>query len=354
MNIILDTLYLRRPRIEYVSPPICPIQCPLASASGSSMSISISNPIPMPVPPGAIQIYGGPILTVPKKDALGFSVYKTPCGDPSGTLTLVADGLSFDELSLCKAGYYKVSIVTDTEEGALSDAVYCDGVNRAILPLPAADSGNYRVYYSADNTTFSALMFWPVTSGAYQFCDLACYEITYLTFSGESPPSPVNCACLTFADPPADGCLSVPYSSAISVENGTGPYFWELIGGTPPTGLTVHVGGTDDPTLLIDGTPIATGRFSFTVKVTDIEGLYSSQTFEIDVVESRPDSPLLPAQLGQDYNQALTAEGGQPPASFALAAGQMPPGLTLNSDGTITGVPLTAGTFTFLVEVTTP
>jgi hypothetical protein len=39
MNIILDTLFLRKPRIEYVSPPICEATI-LASGSGESIMTS--------------------------------------------------------------------------------------------------------------------------------------------------------------------------------------------------------------------------------------------------------------------------------------------------------------------------
>ena len=64
-------------------------------------------------------------------------------------------------------------------------------------------------------------------------------------------------------------------------------------------------------------------------------------------------SNALPAgELGVAYTGALTASGGILPAMWVLTAGSLPAGLTLNSDGTITGVPTTAATASFTAQVT--
>lgn len=63
----------------------------------------------------------------------------------------------------------------------------------------------------------------------------------------------------------------------------------------------------------------------------------------------------LPAgTIGAAYNATLTATGGTPPYSWAVTAGTLPPGLSLNaSSGAITGTPAgPAGTSNFTVTIT--
>jgi hypothetical protein len=55
--------------------------------------------------------------------------------------------------------------------------------------------------------------------------------------------------------------------------------------------------------------------------------------------------------VGSDYSAALEATGGVGNFQWSLSAGQLPPGLSLAASGTITGVPTTAGNFSFTVKV---
>jgi len=50
------------------------------------------------------------------------------------------------------------------------------------------------------------------------------------------------------------------------------------------------------------------------------------------------------------YSQTLTSTGGTGTVTWSLDSGSLPPGLSLNSSGTISGTPTTAGTYTFMVE----
>lgn len=52
------------------------------------------------------------------------------------------------------------------------------------------------------------------------------------------------------------------------------------------------------------------------------------------------------------YLQTLAASGGEAPYTWSLASGTLPAGLTLGSDGVISGTPTTAGTSTFTVRAT--
>jgi hypothetical protein len=55
--------------------------------------------------------------------------------------------------------------------------------------------------------------------------------------------------------------------------------------------------------------------------------------------------------VGHAYSTTLAACCGTAPYTFAVAAGTLPPGLTLQANGAITGTPTQAGTFNFTVHV---
>src|SRR5271167_1079174 len=63
-------------------------------------------------------------------------------------------------------------------------------------------------------------------------------------------------------------------------------------------------------------------------------------------------SSLPTVQVGVAYNTQLAAAGGTPPYIWSLASGNLPPGLTLASNGAIAGTATAAGTFNISVMVT--
>lgn len=52
------------------------------------------------------------------------------------------------------------------------------------------------------------------------------------------------------------------------------------------------------------------------------------------------------------YNASVTASGGTTPYGYAVTAGALPAGLTLGTNGVITGTPTTVGTFNFSITAT--
>lgn len=56
--------------------------------------------------------------------------------------------------------------------------------------------------------------------------------------------------------------------------------------------------------------------------------------------------------LEASYNQTITASGCTAPYTFAVTSGALPPGLTLATNGTVSGTPTGAGSFTFSVTAT--
>ena len=65
-----------------------------------------------------------------------------------------------------------------------------------------------------------------------------------------------------------------------------------------------------------------------------------------------PASLPMPA-AGVAYNQTIIASGGVGPYTYAVAAGSLPSGLTLNtSTGQITGTPTAGGAYSFTITAT--
>ena len=81
----------------------------------------------------------------------------------------------------------------------------------------------------------------------------------------------------------------------------------------------------------------------------------NSDSFVFTVSEASPSftasSPPSSAAVGTSYaGYAFSASGGG--MTYAVASGALPPGLTLASNGSLSGTPTTAGTFTFSVSAT--
>lgn len=81
------------------------------------------------------------------------------------------------------------------------------------------------------------------------------------------------------------------------------------------------------------------------------QGAISSQTSTPhDILIS---SELPAATMGTSYNSMISVTGGTPPYRFSIAAGSLPPGLTLNAtSGSVSGRPSIASRFSFAVSVT--
>lgn len=80
--------------------------------------------------------------------------------------------------------------------------------------------------------------------------------------------------------------------------------------------------------------------------VSVVDGSSSGEALAITSSDTLPE-----ASVGQPYATILAASGGVPPYSWSLTSGSsLPGGLTLSSDGIISGVPTSGGTSRFIVQ----
>lgn len=152
-----------------------------------------------------------------------------------------------------------------------------------------------------------------------------------------------------------DGEIGVVYSATVAAMGGATPYAFSVSNGAMPPGLQLEASG------VITGVPISAGSFSFTVQVTDggMPAQVATRSYSIAILAGPGPDPLtiltsaLPGgTVGSTYAASLAAMGGTPPYAWTLDAGTtLPPGLALAQDGTITGMPTTAGTYAFTVTL---
>jgi len=172
------------------------------------------------------------------------------------------------------------------------------------------------------------------------------------------------------------GTVGSPYSFTFTGAGGCGPalpYQFSLIGGTLPPGLTLASSGT------VSGTPTSAGGWSFWVNLSDqnppsaswcVPGAAQREfTITINGPGGSPNpspgpaptptpalsittSGLPEAMVGAAYSTTLSASGGSGTKSWTLATGSLPAGLSLSSDGVLSGTPTAPGTASFTAKVT--
>ena len=205
-------------------------------------------------------------------------------------------------------------------------------------------------------------------SGAYVYIvgtpsavsPLTTYTLTVSDSLGHTNASPFTFTLQIEATGPIldqmapGGDVGIPYSYQFtSTLGGTAPFTWGLVyycGGynAMPPGLTLSAGG------VLSGTPTTVGSYIFCADVTDNLGVFNSGPVTIAIAPATLTITAPPAapHVGQAYSGLFTVTGGTNPYHWALASGSLPPGLTFDKFGHLTGTPTTAGAYTFTVQVT--
>ncbi|MGO4701983.1 putative Ig domain-containing protein [Dyella sp. 2RAB6] len=257
-------------------------------------------------------------------------------------------------------------------------------INVVTLPPPIANPVSATVAYNSTNnpitlnlTGGAAASVAVGTQAAHGTATAAGTSITYTPTPGYAGPdsftytatntsgtSAPATATITVSPPtitytpssPAAGTVATAYSQSLAgATGGATPYTYTIASGALPAGITLAANGT------LSGTPTANGSFNFTVKATDSStgtGPFSATsgtltlTIAAPTVVYTPTNPL-PATVGVAYSRSLaSATGGTAPYTYTIATGSLPAGVTLASNGTLSGTPTAGGTFNFTVKAT--
>jgi hypothetical protein len=137
--------------------------------------------------------------------------------------------------------------------------------------------------------------------------------------------------------------VALPFSAS----GGKAPYLFTASGVLPP-GLTLAEEG------LLHGRPAQAGVFTFDVSARDANGRTAprSVSFTVVALPSITTTTLPDGDPGKAWSSRLAASGGRAPLTWSLASGALPSGLSLASDGTLSGTPSAAGASSFTVRVT--
>jgi len=155
----------------------------------------------------------------------------------------------------------------------------------------------------------------------------------------------------------ASRSVSVAWGGTVNVDLSTCHFFGLGVVSTPATHGSVTPG---DPEPLDSynythngSTPVGGGSDSFVVLDDNSDFITVTVTINPPVsaiVVSPATLPTLTA--GNAFSQTLTSSGGTGPYSYGVQSGLLPPGLTLNSAGLLSGTPTQRGGYAFTVRST--
>lgn len=139
----------------------------------------------------------------------------------------------------------------------------------------------------------------------------------------------------------------------LTAGGGTPPYTWSLASGSLPYGFTL------DPSGSLRGFPTAEDSTSFTLRVQDSAGQTATRDLTMRVVQALRVlyDPVPATQRQASYSHTFRVVGGVPPYqwSHVQSTGALPPGLSLSSNGVLSGTvspSATIGSYYFGLRVT--
>jgi hypothetical protein len=119
-----------------------------------------------------------------------------------------------------------------------------------------------------------------------------------------------------------------------------------------PPNLTLSVNGQ------IQGTPANTGACTFTVQLNDNNGSVTNRSLTLHINAGGATLQITTTTLSNatqnaSYSNRLAAAGGTPPYTWSLSPGSASPpsGISLSTNGILSGTPIGSGTATFIPQV---
>ncbi|HSZ62831.1 MAG TPA: putative Ig domain-containing protein [Terriglobales bacterium] len=171
-------------------------------------------------------------------------------------------------------------------------------------------------------------------AGAGLLSGLIVLALLVLSGCGSSAPPPMAVALSPSSTPGIDQAQTVPITATVSNDPKTAGVTWAVSGGGTLTGTTTAAATYNAPASV-------TTAFTATVTATSVSDATKVATLQIKVAPLPAiTTTSFTATAGTSYNGALSESGGTSPYTFAITAGSLPAGLSLNSStGAITGMP---------------
>jgi hypothetical protein len=198
-----------------------------------------------------------------------------------------------------------------------------------LLSVPGVLSGT-----PTANGTFN----FSVTATGFGNCTSAPKAYTIVIGGG-------GCPTITLPNIATSGSVGSPYNESVAASP-SGSYTYTMTSGAPPPGVTFYSAAA-----LLYGYPTAAGSYSFTIKATDSNGCMGSRDYTVNIGLGFAPSLLPDATIGRGYTQRFQPLGTVSGVSFTIPAGKLPKGLSLATDGTLSGTPTEKGSFPLKLRV---
>ncbi len=188
----------------------------------------------------------------------------------------------------------------------------------------------------------------PTQAGGFDIV-VSAKDANGCTGSGATYHLVINCQSIAVTNPAVTtGTAAAPFSQTFTQSGAIGTATFST--SSPlPAGLTLAASGT------LSGTPMQTGSFPIVVKVTDgnlCTGTGATYALSIacqTIAVTNPSTTT--ATAGTPFSQTFTQTGAVVSATFTTAS-TLPAGLTLATNGVLSGTPTQTGTFPITVMVT--
>lgn len=204
--------------------------------------------------------------------------------------------------------------------------------NRAKQCQFSCGDGTFNVFTVPAGTFISGISQEDADKKAYSY---ACFTVNSNQF------------CLNVVDTTicADEFTSIPVTCSIARRP---PILYSISGGALPPGMSLF---NDTPsTAVIEGETSVPGNYAFTITAVDDVGQSVSKSCTIKVLGIQTSS-LPDAAETAPYSESVLAAGGS--GSYTFSAVGLPPGLSMDINGLITGAPDpgTGGTYSVVITV---
>ena len=308
-------------------------------------------------PAGLINIWGnGGIGDLFGNSGLSYLVNQGQIIKHAGTTTSWMDvrfttnfGVMTAKSGTLGLGYYAPAVL---QPGSSLNVVLNNATNHGGIMFggPAPLGGAFNValtngYVPAQGDSFSVVSY---VSRSGSFSSLGLPPVVNWQSAYTSTNLVLTVEGITTISPLPAGTAGTAYNQTLTALGGSLPYAWSVISGGLPSGLSLSTNG------VISGTPGMATNASFTARVVG-GSLSATKTFSLTIQPAAPTittaSPLPSGTAGGIYSQALAASGSTTPYTWSITSGSLPAGLSLNTNGVISGTPTVTTVASFTVRV---